>query len=61
MGEGGWPEFIPRVGLNFQLKTRPLFSAEELALKFSRRVDLNLSGGGGVDLNSFQKLALTFS
>ena len=22
-GRGGWPEFIPRVGLNFQLKSWP--------------------------------------
>ena len=60
VGEGGWPELIPRVGLNFQLKGRPKFSAEELALKFSRRVHLNLLGEG-VGLNSFQELALIFS
>ena len=23
VGQGGWPEFFPRVGLNFQLKSWP--------------------------------------
>ena len=44
----GWPELIPTVGLNFQLKSWPQFSAEELALKLSRRVHLNLSGERGL-------------
>ena len=63
IGVSGWPEFIPRVGLNFQLKSWPWFSAEELALKFSRRVYLNLPGWGRgwVGLYSFQELDLIFS